>query len=75
MNIIINFPDIQSIALKGRPTFLIFYVDKLSIAVFPAAVGSELNVSSFPFLLSHEVGQTPWNAPVQNSFSENGSLP
>lgn len=75
MNIIINLPDIQSIALKGRPTFLMFYVDKFSVSVSLATVGRELNVSSFPFLLSHEVGPTPWNVPVQNSFSENGSLP
>lgn len=62
-------------ALKGSPTFLMFYVYKLSISVFPAAVGRELNVSSFPFLLSHEVGQTPWYVPVQNSFCENESFP
>lgn len=58
MNVIINLPHILSNALKGRPPLLMPFVDKLPVSVFPAAVGSELNVSSFPFPLSWKVAQT-----------------
>lgn len=43
--------------------------------MFPAAVGSKLNVSSFPFPLSCEVGQTLWDASLQIPSLNTGSFP
>lgn len=68
MNIIINFPCIQSMAWRGRSAFLLLFVDKLSIPVLPAAVGSKINVSSLPFLLSHEGRQPLWDTPNPKSL-------
>lgn len=68
MNIIINLPCIKSMAWGGRSAFLLLFVDKLSISVFLAAAGSTLNVSSLPFLLSYEGGQSPRDIPSPTSL-------
>lgn len=68
MNIIINLPCIQSMAWGERSAFLLLFMDKLSVSVFLAAAGSKLNVSSLPFLLSYEEGQSPRDIPSLKSL-------